>query len=70
MELVLHRADEPAQAYQAASRQVGRPMLSLRTDDCWRETERLKAKGVAFVKNRPGGATAASTRSSPIPAAN
>jgi catechol 2,3-dioxygenase-like lactoylglutathione lyase family enzyme len=50
VELVLHLADEPARAFQAASRQVGRPVLSLRTDDCQGEAERLKAKGVVFVK--------------------
>jgi catechol 2,3-dioxygenase-like lactoylglutathione lyase family enzyme len=50
VELVLHLADEPARAFQAASRQAGRPVLSLRTDDCAAEAERLKAKGVVFVK--------------------
>jgi catechol 2,3-dioxygenase-like lactoylglutathione lyase family enzyme len=50
VELVLHLADEPARAFQAASRQVGRPVLSLRTDDCQRDAEGLKAKGVVFVK--------------------
>jgi catechol 2,3-dioxygenase-like lactoylglutathione lyase family enzyme len=50
VELVLHLADAPARALQAASRQAGRPMLSLRTDDCQGEAERLKAKGVVFVK--------------------
>jgi catechol 2,3-dioxygenase-like lactoylglutathione lyase family enzyme len=49
VEVVLHLADEPARAFQAASRQAGRPVLSLRTDDCQREAERLKAKGVVFV---------------------
>jgi catechol 2,3-dioxygenase-like lactoylglutathione lyase family enzyme len=53
VELVLHLTDEPARAFQAASRQVGRPVLSLRTDDCAGEAERLKAKGVMFVKE-PG----------------
>jgi catechol 2,3-dioxygenase-like lactoylglutathione lyase family enzyme len=53
VELVLHLADAPARAFQAASRQVGRPVLSLRTDDCAAEAERLKAKGVVFVKE-PG----------------
>ena len=53
MELVLHLADEPARAFQAASREVGRPVLSLVTDDCVGEAERLKAKGVVFVKE-PG----------------
>jgi catechol 2,3-dioxygenase-like lactoylglutathione lyase family enzyme len=46
---VLHLADAPARAFQAVSRQVGRPMLSLATDDCQGEAERLKAKGVVFV---------------------
>jgi catechol 2,3-dioxygenase-like lactoylglutathione lyase family enzyme len=50
VELVLHLADEPAQAFQAASRQAGRPVLSLVTDDCVGESERLKAKGVVFVR--------------------
>jgi catechol 2,3-dioxygenase-like lactoylglutathione lyase family enzyme len=50
VELVLHLADEPAQAFQQASRQAGRPVLSLRTADCAAEAERLKAKGVVFVK--------------------
>ena len=50
VELVLHLADEPARAFQAASRQAGRPVLSLTTDDCAAEAERLKAKGVVFVK--------------------
>jgi catechol 2,3-dioxygenase-like lactoylglutathione lyase family enzyme len=53
VELVLHLADEPARAFQAASRQAGRPVLSLRTDDCQGEAERFKAKGVVFVKE-PG----------------
>jgi catechol 2,3-dioxygenase-like lactoylglutathione lyase family enzyme len=53
VELVLHLADEPARAFQAASRQVGRPVLSLTTDDCAAQAERLKAKGVVFVKE-PG----------------
>ena len=51
--LVLHLADAPAQAFQQASRERGRPVLSLHTDDCQREAERLKAKGVVFVKE-PG----------------
>ena len=50
VELALHLADEPARAFQAASRQAGRPVLSLTTDDCAAEAERLKAKGVVFVK--------------------
>ena len=50
VELVLHLADGPARAFQAVSREVGRPVLSLRTDDCAAEAERLKAKGVVFVQ--------------------
>jgi catechol 2,3-dioxygenase-like lactoylglutathione lyase family enzyme len=53
VELVLHLADEPARVFQAASRQAGRPVLSLRTDDCVGEAERLKARGVVFTKE-PG----------------
>jgi catechol 2,3-dioxygenase-like lactoylglutathione lyase family enzyme len=53
VEMVQHLADEPARAFQAASRQVGRPVLSLRADDCAAEAERLKAEGVVFVKE-PG----------------
>jgi catechol 2,3-dioxygenase-like lactoylglutathione lyase family enzyme len=50
VELVLHLADAPARAFQQASRQAGRPVLSLRTDDCQGDTERLKARGVVFVE--------------------
>jgi hypothetical protein len=50
VELVLHLADESARAFQQASRELGRPVISLRTDDCVAEAERLTAKGVVFVK--------------------
>jgi predicted enzyme related to lactoylglutathione lyase len=50
VELVLHLTDEPARAFQTASRQAGGPVLSLRTDDCAEEAERLKAKGAVSVK--------------------
>jgi catechol 2,3-dioxygenase-like lactoylglutathione lyase family enzyme len=50
VELVLHLADAAARAFQQASREAGRPVLSLRTDDCQRDAEGLKAKGVVFVK--------------------
>jgi catechol 2,3-dioxygenase-like lactoylglutathione lyase family enzyme len=50
VELVLHLTDEPARAFQAANREQGRPVLSVRTDDCRGEAERLKARGVVFVK--------------------
>jgi predicted enzyme related to lactoylglutathione lyase len=53
VELVLHLADEPARAFQVASRRAGRPLLSWRSNDCQGEAERLKAKGVVFVKE-PG----------------
>jgi catechol 2,3-dioxygenase-like lactoylglutathione lyase family enzyme len=49
VELALHLADAPPRAFQQASRQAGRPVLSLRTDDCQRDAERLKAKGVVFL---------------------
>jgi predicted enzyme related to lactoylglutathione lyase len=49
-ELALHKTDEPARAFQQASRAIGRPMMSLCTDDCQQDAERLKAKGVRFVK--------------------
>jgi catechol 2,3-dioxygenase-like lactoylglutathione lyase family enzyme len=51
VELALHLADKPARAFQAASREAGRPVLSLRTGDCAAEAERLKAKGVVFVRD-------------------
>jgi hypothetical protein len=53
VELVLHLADAPARVFQHASRERGRPVLSLHTDDCQRDAERLKAKEVVFVKE-PG----------------
>jgi catechol 2,3-dioxygenase-like lactoylglutathione lyase family enzyme len=62
VELALHLADEPVRAFQAASRQAGRPVLLLRSDDCQGEAERLKAKGVVFVEEPYRRTTAASTR--------
>lgn len=50
VELVLHLADEPARAFRAANRDTGQPVLSFNTDDCERDADRLKAKGVVFVK--------------------
>jgi catechol 2,3-dioxygenase-like lactoylglutathione lyase family enzyme len=50
VELALHLTDEPARAFREASRAMGRPVFSLRTDDCRRDAERLKAKGVVFVR--------------------
>jgi catechol 2,3-dioxygenase-like lactoylglutathione lyase family enzyme len=48
--LVLHVADEPAKAFRAANRAIGRPIVSLATDDCEGDAARLKAQGVVFVK--------------------
>jgi predicted enzyme related to lactoylglutathione lyase len=53
VELVLHLTDPPARAFREASRELGRPVISLTTDDCAGDAERLKAKGVVFVKE-PG----------------
>jgi catechol 2,3-dioxygenase-like lactoylglutathione lyase family enzyme len=50
VELALHLTDEPARAFRETSRAMGRPVFSLRTDDCRRDAERLKAKGVVFVR--------------------
>jgi predicted enzyme related to lactoylglutathione lyase len=47
---IQHLADDPARAFRAAPREIGRPVLSLRTDDCQRDAERLKARGVVFVR--------------------
>jgi catechol 2,3-dioxygenase-like lactoylglutathione lyase family enzyme len=49
VELVLHLADESARAFRRASREMGRPGISLRTDDCRRDAERLEAAGVVFA---------------------
>ena len=53
VQLVLHLTDEPARAFRQASREQGRPVLSLTTGDCAGDAERLKANGVVFVKE-PG----------------
>jgi predicted enzyme related to lactoylglutathione lyase len=53
VQLVLHLTDEPARAFRAASREQGRPVISLTTTDCVGEAARLKANGVVFVKE-PG----------------
>jgi catechol 2,3-dioxygenase-like lactoylglutathione lyase family enzyme len=53
VQLVLHLTDEPARAFRQASRELGRPVISLATKDCAGDAERLKAKGVVFVKE-PG----------------
>jgi catechol 2,3-dioxygenase-like lactoylglutathione lyase family enzyme len=61
VELVLHLADEPARAFRQANREIGRPVLSLCTDDCLREADRLKGWAWCSSKNRRGWTTAAST---------
>ena len=53
VELVLHLADEPARTFREAMREQGRPVISLTSGDCAGDAERLKAKGVVFVK-QPG----------------
>ena len=53
VQLVLHLTDDPARAFRQASREQGRPVISLTTGDCAGDAERLKAKGVVFVKE-PG----------------
>ena len=53
VQLSLHLTDAAARAFRQASREQGRPVFSLDTDDCERDAERLKARGVVFVKE-PG----------------
>ena len=50
---MLHLTDEAALAFRQANRELGRPVLSLVTEDCAGEAERLKARGVVFVRE-PG----------------
>ena len=50
VELALLLADGPARVFRQANLEIGRPVVSLITDDCVREAERLKAMGVVFVK--------------------
>jgi catechol 2,3-dioxygenase-like lactoylglutathione lyase family enzyme len=59
LELTLHLADDPARTFQEACRQIGRPVLSLRTDDCEGEAERLKAKGKWCSSKSPQGCSMA-----------
>jgi predicted enzyme related to lactoylglutathione lyase len=48
-ELLLEAPDGPAQAFQRARREAGRPATALATSDCHAEAQRLKAAGVRFV---------------------
>jgi hypothetical protein len=50
VELVLHLTDEPARTFREATREQGRPVVSLTTTDCAGDAARLKAKGVVFVR--------------------
>jgi predicted enzyme related to lactoylglutathione lyase len=49
VEAVLHLSDDAARVYQQAAKAVGRPSLSLDSDDAQRDYERLLANGVEFV---------------------
>jgi catechol 2,3-dioxygenase-like lactoylglutathione lyase family enzyme len=48
-ELLLGAPEEAARAYQQALRAAGKPAASFTTDDCARDYEELRAKGVTFV---------------------
>jgi hypothetical protein len=65
---MLHLTDEPARTFRAASRAQGWPVISLTTDDCAGEAERLKARGVVFVKEPGRMDYGAWTRCSTTPA--
>jgi predicted enzyme related to lactoylglutathione lyase len=49
VEVVLHLGDDAARAYQQTAKAVGRPALSLISDDAQRDYERLRANGVEFM---------------------
>ena len=49
IQLAFHLRDEAAQEFQDANRKAGRPVVSFVTDDCRRDYEELRAKGVSFV---------------------
>jgi catechol 2,3-dioxygenase-like lactoylglutathione lyase family enzyme len=48
IELVLHKADGAALAFQRACREAGRPAFAFSTKDIQADYERLSAAGVAF----------------------
>ena len=59
--LLLARASTPEQEARIGSQTGGRVCLFLYTDDFWRDYERYKAQGIAFVrepKNEPYGTVA------------
>jgi len=68
VELVLHLTDEPARTFRQATREQGRPVISLTTTDCAGDAARLKARGVVFVKEpgRPAATSSTSTRTEPL----
>ena len=49
VQITLHISDDAAKAFQQAARAAGRPSISLSTDDCQREYERMRANGVEFT---------------------
>jgi catechol 2,3-dioxygenase-like lactoylglutathione lyase family enzyme len=51
VQVVLHLADDAARVFRAANAAIGRPLLSIMTEDCFSVAERLKARGVSFVKD-------------------
>src|ERR687891_423780 len=54
IQLALHLRDQAAQDFQEANRKVGRPVVSFVTDDCRRDYEQLRAKGVSFISEPTG----------------
>lgn len=59
-ELVLGAPDEAAKIFQRATREAFKPATSFKTDDCQRDYEQLRAKGVKFImapRKMPYGGT-------------
>jgi catechol 2,3-dioxygenase-like lactoylglutathione lyase family enzyme len=48
--LLLARASKPEQESQVGAQSAGRVFLFLYTDNFWRDYERYKAQGIAFVR--------------------
>jgi catechol 2,3-dioxygenase-like lactoylglutathione lyase family enzyme len=60
-QLLLARASSPEQESRIGDQTGGRVFLFLYTDDCWRDYESYKSKGVVFVrepKHEPYGTVA------------
>ncbi|MCI0687644.1 MAG: VOC family protein [Sporichthyaceae bacterium] len=49
VQITLHTSDDAATAFQQAAKAAGRPSISLSTDDCQREYERMRANGIEFT---------------------